>query len=267
MTPMGPAGIRDEPNTDPIPAGTEPGGTVGSTGDALFTNEARAAWSEHEAEASQEAIAVERIDDPAEVAAMLRSIADGTRRQLLSALPQGEYSVEMLRSSWDVDLAMLARGVDVRVVYPAETARKPAFLQYLSDFANAGAAVRISAKVPHRIVVSDRRTAVVPVHPEHPSRAALVMREPVVVASVCAQFTTLWRTAWPVGVSVKNGLDVDLIRDTLTALATWPTDETAARHLGTSVRTLRRRIAAIMELLGASSRFEAGLKAQEGGWI
>jgi DNA-binding NarL/FixJ family response regulator len=33
------------------------------------------------------------------------------------------------------------------------------------------------------------------------------------------------------------------------------------------VRTVRRRVAAVMELLGAASRFEAGVKAVEAGWL
>jgi DNA-binding NarL/FixJ family response regulator len=39
-----------------------------------------------------------------------------------------------------------------------------------------------------------------------------------------------------------------------------------ARHLGVSGRTLRRRIAQVQEQLGATSRFQAGLRAGRRGW-
>jgi len=45
------------------------------------------------------------------------------------------------------------------------------------------------------------------------------------------------------------------------------TDETAARRLGVSLRTVRRQMAALMERLCATSRFEAGLKAAQRGWL
>jgi len=53
----------------------------------------------------------------------------------------------------------------------------------------------------------------------------------------------------------------------LTLLASGRTDEAAARQIGVSVRHLRRRVARLMDLLGASSRFEAGAEAARRGWI
>lgn len=53
----------------------------------------------------------------------------------------------------------------------------------------------------------------------------------------------------------------------LTLLATYPSDDPIARHLGVSVRTVRRRIARIMELLGVQNRFAAGVAAAQLGWV
>lgn len=50
-------------------------------------------------------------------------------------------------------------------------------------------------------------------------------------------------------------------------LAKGLTDETAAGRLGVSLSTIRRSMAAIMERLGARSRFEAGLRAAHMGWL
>jgi DNA-binding NarL/FixJ family response regulator len=41
------------------------------------------------------------------------------------------------------------------------------------------------------------------------------------------------------------------------------TDEAAARRLGTSLRTYRRRVAELMAALEAGSRFQAGVRAGE----
>ncbi|MFI2782686.1 hypothetical protein [Streptomyces sp. ALB3] len=53
----------------------------------------------------------------------------------------------------------------------------------------------------------------------------------------------------------------------LTLLATYPSDEPIARHLGVSVRTVRRRVARIMELLDVQNRFAAGVAAAQLGWV
>lgn len=45
------------------------------------------------------------------------------------------------------------------------------------------------------------------------------------------------------------------------------TDENAGKRLGISLRTVRRQMASLMERLNASSRFEAGLKAAQSGWL
>ncbi|MDP9611903.1 MULTISPECIES: LuxR C-terminal-related transcriptional regulator [Streptomyces] len=45
------------------------------------------------------------------------------------------------------------------------------------------------------------------------------------------------------------------------------TDSAVARQLGMSDRTVRRVVAQLMERLGAQSRFEAGVRAVERGWI
>ncbi|OIJ87887.1 hypothetical protein BIV24_23915 [Streptomyces colonosanans] len=49
----------------------------------------------------------------------------------------------------------------------------------------------------------------------------------------------------------------------LRALGSGATDETAARELGMSLRTCRRRVAEPLDVLGASSRFQAGVRAGE----
>ncbi|RPK77169.1 hypothetical protein EES45_21935 [Streptomyces sp. ADI97-07] len=49
----------------------------------------------------------------------------------------------------------------------------------------------------------------------------------------------------------------------LDALGSGLTDASAARRLGVSLRTYRRRVAELMAVLEAGSRFQAGLRAGE----
>ena len=53
----------------------------------------------------------------------------------------------------------------------------------------------------------------------------------------------------------------------LDQLAGGAKDEQIARALGLSLRTVRRRVAEILDELGADSRFQAGVEAVRRGWI
>jgi DNA-binding NarL/FixJ family response regulator len=50
-------------------------------------------------------------------------------------------------------------------------------------------------------------------------------------------------------------------------LAAGMKDEKIARSLGISLRTLSRLLSEVMQELGASSRFEAGVRAAKLGWL
>lgn len=56
------------------------------------------------------------------------------------------------------------------------------------------------------------------------------------------------------------------VRELLRLMGTGALDETIARELGLSARTLRRRITRLQRVLGARSRFQMGVVAAERGW-
>lgn len=59
----------------------------------------------------------------------------------------------------------------------------------------------------------------------------------------------------------------EMERRVLLAMCTVGKDEAGARELGVSVRTYRRHVADLMQLLGAASRAQAALLARERGWV
>jgi DNA-binding NarL/FixJ family response regulator len=54
---------------------------------------------------------------------------------------------------------------------------------------------------------------------------------------------------------------------TLRLLAAGMKDEQIARSIGVSVRTVSRTVSDLMRHLDAQSRFQAGLRASQAGWI
>ncbi len=64
----------------------------------------------------------------------------------------------------------------------------------------------------------------------------------------------------------RSPAPTDEERAVASLLVTGMTDEMAARRLGLSRRTFRRRLKALMDKLGARSRFQAGFMLAETGW-
>ncbi len=119
------------------------------------------------------------------------------------------------------------------------------------------------------MVLVDSAIALVPIDPADPRKGALCLTRPGVVASLVALFECVWDAATPLGADRETGRAglSDQERELLLLIAQGHTDESAAAQLFISPRTSRRMMASIMERLGARSRFEAGVKAAQHGWL
>ncbi|WP_089013737.1 helix-turn-helix domain-containing protein [Micromonospora inositola] len=93
-------------------------------------------------------------------------------------------------------------------------------------------------------------------------------------SSLLDAFITLFEAEWDRGIPLSIDGPVDgasgpdeETRDLLTLLASGLTDQGIARSLGWSIRTTQRRIHALMEDLGATTRFQLGMTATARGWL
>ncbi|MCX3290139.1 Lrp/AsnC family transcriptional regulator [Streptomyces sp. NEAU-H22] len=80
-----------------------------------------------------------------------------------------------------------------------------------------------------------------------------------------ALFDAAWESALDLGTfcgAERPRLD-PVSRRVLRALGSGATDTAAAKELGMSVRTCRRRVAELLDTLDAGSRFQAGVRAGE----
>src|SRR5262249_39236270 len=87
-----------------------------------------------------------------------------------------------------------------------------------------------------------------------------------------ALFDQVWKLSGAFGVPSSRVADEkdapnEQERTLLRLLSLGAKDEAAARHLGVSVRTIRRMVADLMRRLDAKSRFQAGILAAQKGWL
>ncbi|MBH5335085.1 helix-turn-helix transcriptional regulator [Streptomyces pactum] len=114
------------------------------------------------------------------------------------------------------------------------------------------------------LVIADSATALICA--ESPAgRQTSLVRDPAVARTLHSLFGSVWGGATPVAgpFDFGNRARADMVRRVLERLRDGVTDEAAARELSVSVRTYRRYVTHILELLGASSRFQAGVRATE----
>ncbi|MEU1879121.1 DNA-binding response regulator [Streptosporangium sp. NPDC020072] len=158
------------------------------------------------------------------------------------------------------------RPLTVRKLFDARLLADEEGRRHLDEAARRGALVRISTTgLPYETIIVDGLLAVLAGPPGPGERSYTVVRSPDVVANVNALFLTAWNAAVDLAEFRRSAppvLDQESLR-VLSMLGSGRKDESAARELGLSLRTYRRRVAALMKALGADSRFEAGLRARD----
>ncbi|MFD7597619.1 LuxR C-terminal-related transcriptional regulator [Kitasatospora sp. NPDC059812] len=204
------------------------------------------------------------------IQAKLEILAQEVTGECLSVMPGGAQSRASLDASRPLDEAAMRRGVALLTLYQDSVRHDPATLAYARWMTEESGLVRTCPTLPPRMLIFDRQVAVVPIDPAHTRLGALCTREPGIVASLVALFERTWQAAVPLGADRRKDTGTGLSateQELLRLLASGLTDETAGRSLGLSARSVRRQMAGLMERLDASSRFEAGLKAAQRGWL
>lgn len=160
--------------------------------------------------------------------------------------------------------AAMAQGRRSRAIYPVRAlVDAPA---ELAGRVAAGEEIRVLPELVTRLLVIGDSHAVMP-EPLGLADAPLsVVRQRGVVEAMSLWFEELWARA-AVPDLAEEGPAPDLRRFLLEQLALGVHDEQIARKLGISLRTVRRRVAALMTELGADSRFQAGVEAARRGWL
>lgn len=163
-------------------------------------------------------------------------------------------------------------GLRYRTLYERSILEDPAIAARVEAELANGEIGRALAGVPIKLAIADRTMAMLPLtDADSPGgQSALIIRPSVLLDSLVALFESLWEKAIPLHRgSVRgdvHGPDPEVVR-TARLMAAGLKDAALARHLGVTERTVRRRVAAMLAALGVDSRFQAGIRASERGWL
>jgi sugar-specific transcriptional regulator TrmB len=179
--------------------------------------------------------------------------------ELLTAQPQTGRERASLNAALERDRAALDRGVKMRTLYQHSARRHALTRDYVSQVSALGAEVRTLDEFFNRMIVIDRRLAIIP----GPTgvEAAIAVQEPALVVYLVDVFERAWERARPFTNTERSTMS-DIAREqramTIRMLIEGHSDPVSAKRLGVSARTFAGYVADLKSEYDADTRFQLG---------
>ena len=209
------------------------------------------------------------LRDPLDIEECLATLSAEVEDEVCSFYT-GHPAPEAHQSGSALDLLLLRRGVELRMVCLEAFHRDASVAAHLAHSVDSGLQIRTVPGLPSKVLIFDRRGAIVPGNLEDASDGALVVRHPATVHLLHGIFETHWRRADRVCGVLPPRSDAGprpMELAVLNLLALGYKDDAIARQTGQSARTVRRVVAGLCDSLGARSRFDLALRASARGWV
>jgi sugar-specific transcriptional regulator TrmB len=205
---------------------------------------------------------IDVIDDTKRACRRWEEIAQRCTVEVLSTHLGAQTDNEHLERVAALNIPILRRGVKHRMIYQHISRSNLSMQSFSRTLTRHGALVRTSSESFEVMTIFDRQTAFIPlVHNGDARGGAAVITNQSVVRYLHRIFERVWSSAMLY--EGTEGIDMAADDDRMLLLrlmAAGLKDQAIANRLGMATRTCRRRVMALLEDLGATSRFQAGLK-------
>ena len=189
----------------------------------------------------------------------LTGLVSECEEELLTAQPQTGRDAQSLAAAALRDTQMLERGTKMRTLYQHSARRSSITHKYVAAVTARGAEVRTLDEFFNRMMVFDRRVAVIPGRDD--LRVAIAIREPSVVAYLVDIFERAWERARPYtnrDTSMLKGVAAEQRAMTIRMLIEGHSDPVSAKRLGVSPRTYAGYVADLKGEYESDTRFQLG---------
>ena len=179
--------------------------------------------------------------------------------ELLTAQPEAGRDPRFLAKAALRDIGVLERGITMRTLYQHSARRSSVTHKYVAAVTARGAEVRTLDEFFNRIIVIDRRVAIIP--GSGGPATALVIREPNLLAYLVDIFERTWergRTFTNRGSAAQRDIAQEQRQMTIRMLIEGHADPASAKRLGVSPRTYAGYVADLKEEYEAETRFQLG---------
>jgi hypothetical protein len=199
------------------------------------------------------------IHGPEAIQAYITGAVADAEQVLLTAQPQTGRDAAIMAAAAERDSAALARGVKMRTLYQHSARRSSVTHKYVAAVTERGAEVRTLDEFFNRIIVIDRRVAIIP--GQTGLAVALAIREPNMIAYLVDIFERTWERARPFAnreTSMMRDIAAEQRAMTIRMLIEGHADPVSAKRLGVSPRTYAGYIADLKTEYEAETRFQLG---------
>lgn len=186
--------------------------------------------------------------------------------ELLTAQPQTGRERASLNAALERDRAALDRGVKMRTLYQHSARRHALTRDYVTEMSALGAEVRTLDEFFNRMIVIDRRLAIIP--GPHGDDVAIAVQEPALVVYLVDVFERAWERARAFTNTERSTMS-DIAREqramTIRMLIEGHSDPVSAKRLGVSARTFAGYVADLKAEYEADTRFQLGYTMGQNG--
>ncbi len=186
--------------------------------------------------------------------------------ELLTAQPQAARDSARLSIAAVREKAALDRGVTMRTLYQHSARRHAPTRKDVAEVIAHGAEVRTLDEFFNRMIVIDRRLAIIPGAAD--LTVAMAIREPGLVTYLVDVFERAWERARPftnTQRSMMHGIAKEQRAMTIRMLIEGHSDPVIAKRLGVSARTFAAYVADLKEEYDAETRFQLGYTMGQAG--
>jgi hypothetical protein len=190
----------------------------------------------------------------------LTNLVAECEEEMLTAQPQtARGDARALSRAVLRDLVLLERGARMHTLYQHSARRSSVTHKYVAAVTARGAEVRTLDEFFNRMIIVDRRVAVIPNHED--LSVAVAIRESAVVAYLVDVFERAWERARPF-TNKETTLMKDIAAEqramTMRMLIEGHADPVSAKRLGVSPRTYAGYVADLKAEYEAETRFQLG---------
>lgn len=224
------------------------------------------------AQAHASGVPVEVLTGPAAIRRRLLTMQRQAVSEVCTLVPTGR-APEVLTyedNHAEADEELTRRGVTVRSVVERAGLEHPQTAAVIASCVALGQHISVTDRLPIKLVIVDRRVALLPLNPERETEpVALVVHRTGLLTALCSLFEEHFEKGWRLSGSDTGREDAlaQVDQEIVALLHIGLTDAAIARQLGMGHRTVQRRLRALMDEVGAATRFQLGWHAARAGWL
>lgn len=213
-------------------------------------------------------IGLSAVSEDSDVQDLIAQLSSACEAEVLASRPGGAGSKTVLAGPMEDPGDLLARGVQIRVLYQHASRFDSETAAQMARLAGSGVAVRTTPHAYERVLIFDQDTVIL--ERQEPHRGAVLIRDCSVIHALEQSFNHLWGEAaeWEpeCDQATVRQLSEDVKAAIVGLLIEGVDDKIIARRLGISLRTCQKHIYEIMHRLGAKSRLQAGYLIRQNGY-